>query len=266
MANVAGNTPYDNEVLQVKFENQYKTKLDLMPFVTLDNSLVGVAGDKVKIDVYTTTDGTESLAIGAGNTKTITVSQSAKEYEITLLQNRFSYNDEQVMKDPNILTKGIDHQAVDMFNTSMALAAAEFNKATLSVKYTTLGFDAIVDAQAALPNNEQSDMETFILANPADVASIRKGLKDDLKYVEAYVRTGYIGTVAGVNIYSSKVITAGAPVLATKEAVTYFNKLGTEIENERTSANERVTTIYARKYGLFALTDATKVVKFTKGA
>ena len=33
---------YSNFVLQTKFEDQYKSYLDLMQFCTVDNSLVGV--------------------------------------------------------------------------------------------------------------------------------------------------------------------------------------------------------------------------------
>jgi hypothetical protein len=94
---------------------------------------------------------------------------------------------------------------------------------------------------------------------------IRKNLKDDLKYVEAYVRTGYVGTVNGVNLYVSNIATKDTIILATKKAVTYFTKKGTEIEQER-DANIRKNTVYSRKYGIFAFTDATQAVKLTKGA
>jgi len=41
--------------------------------LTVDNSLVGTAGMLRKINVYKATDGTEKLAMGAGNTKSIEV-------------------------------------------------------------------------------------------------------------------------------------------------------------------------------------------------
>ena len=42
-----------------------------------------------------------------------------------------------------------------------------------------------------------------------------------------------------------------------------FNKRGTEVEQER-NPNERLTTVYSRKYYLAALTDETKAVKIIR--
>lgn len=68
--------------------------LDLQQFCTVDNSLVGTAGMKRKINVYKATAGTEKLKMGEGNTKSIEVSFTPEEYEIQLAQNKFQYYDE----------------------------------------------------------------------------------------------------------------------------------------------------------------------------
>ncbi len=258
------NKLYPNHVLENRFEDQYNSKLDLMQFCTVDDSLVGVAGDKKIINTYTATDGTETLTMGEGNTKDIEVSYEAKEYTIELLQNRFPYFDEEEMNDPKVVEKGLDHMSVDMFNTANAKAMAEFKKASLNVPVTAFDFNAFVDG-AAMLTFEGEDVPVFALAHKNDVKEIRKNLKDSLQYVEAYIRTGYIGTVNGVSIYTSNEATEGEVILATKKAVTYFNKKGTEVEQER-DANIRKNTVYSRKYGIFAFTDATQAVKLTKGA
>ena len=85
-----------------------------------------------------------------------------------------------------------------------------------------------------------------------------------LQYVEAFAKNGYVGTVAGVNIYTKKDATSGSIYMGTKEAVTLFNKKGVEIEQER-DANTRENRIFSRKYYLAALTNETKVVKLFKG-
>ena len=59
--------------------------------------------------------------------------------------------------------------------------------------------------------------------------------------------------------------TPGEIIVATRDAVTLFNKKGVEIEQER-DANIRKNSIWSRKYYLAALTDATKVVKITLGS
>lgn len=255
---------YDNFVLQTNFEDQYKSKLDLMQFCTVDNSLVGTVGDKVKIGVYTATNGTEVLKMGEGNTKNIEVSRVEKEYPIELLQNRFPWYDEEMQRDPNIISKGQEHAIVDIYNTSNQRSMAEFAKAELSAEVDRFDFDAFVDGVALFPDNEDESLKVFGFVHKDDKKEIRKNLKDELKYITDYVRHGYIGTVNGVNLYTSNIAIKGTIILATKRAVTYFNKKGVEIENERTDANKRLNTLYHRKYGVFAFTDTTQAVKLTK--
>ena len=154
----------------------------------------------------------------------------------------------------------------DLFNTVNAEVFAEFNKATLAVTVSNFDFAAFVDAQAKLNLENLENVSMFGFVSPADMASIRKNLKDDLKYVEAFVKNGYIGTVAGINLYTKKDATPGTIVIGTKEAVTLFNKKGTEVEQpprDSQDANIRKNTILSRKYYLVALTDATKAVKMT---
>lgn len=257
------NKTYPNHVLANNFENQYATKLDLMQFCTVDDSLVAVPGDKVKINTYTATDGTETLAMGAGNTKDIEVSYEEKEYEVELLQNRFSYFDEEADRDPKIVEKGINHGVVDMFNAAQRKAMAEFGKASLSASVEKFDFDAFVDG-AALFDDETGELSVFALVHKNDVKEIRKNLKDSLQYVEAYVRKGYIGTVNGINVYQHNIATEGTIILATKKAVTYFRKKGTVVEQDR-DCDIRKNQVWHRQVGVFAFTDATQAVKIVKG-
>ncbi len=259
-------TIYENFVLANEIEDQYNSHLDLMRFCTIDNSLVGTPGMIKRINVYTATNGTEKLAMGVGNSKDIEVSYTDKEYTILMAQNRFKYYDEQEMIDPLVVTTGVRHMATDMFNTVNAEIFAEFNKATLAVPLSgTDYFGAFVDASAILNVENVEGLEKFAFVANADMAKIRKALKDDLKYVEAFARSGYVGTVADWNLYVKKDAVAGTIVGGTREAVTLFNKKGTEVEQLR-EADIRQNTIWSRKYYLAALTDATKAVKITLGA
>ena len=58
---------------------------------------------------------------------------------------------------------------------------------------------------------------------------------------------------------------SGTIVVATRQAVTLFNKKGVEVEQER-DGDIRQNTIFSRKYYLAALTDATKAVKIVVSA
>lgn len=147
-----------------------------------------------------------------------------------------------------------------MVNDFTTKAIAEFDKTTTTVEAVAYNFAMVVDAIAAM--NVESEEGMFLLISPADQADFRKGLNNDLKYAESFVRTGYIGTVCGVPVIISKALTKGKMFLATKEAVTCFIKKDTEIEQVR-DADTRNNTVYIRKVAVVALTDATKVVKIT---
>lgn len=264
------HTIYENFYLSNEVEDQYKSHLDLQQFCKVDNSLTGTAGMKRQINVYSATDGTETLTMGNGNTKSIEVSYSKKEYEILLAQNRFKYFDEQEMTDPMLVPVGVRHMGTDLFNYVNKSIYTEFKKANMAVAAEKLNFAAFADAVASL-NIEYTDNEAekvaslaFAFVSPADVAELRKNLAEDLKYVEAFVRTGYVGTVAGVNIFTKKDADKGTVIVATGTAVTLFNKKGVEVEQDR-DRDRRENTIWSRKYYLAALTDATKAVKVIAG-
>lgn len=257
---------YDNFVLANEIEDQYNSHLDLMRFCTVDNTLEGVAGDKKLVHVYRASSGTEKLAMGEGNTKNIEVEYSDEEYVIGLAQNRFPYYDEEAMKDPMLVETGVRHMSTDMFNHTQADIYGEFAKTTQEVELSgTDYFAAFVDAVAMLPGENQEDREVFAFVHPKDKAAIRKALKDDLKYVEAYARAGYVGTVAGVNLYTKADATEGTIAGGTKKAVTYFNKKGVEVEQKR-EPNTRLNEVFSRKYYLTALTDEREAFKITKTA
>lgn len=263
------HTIYDNFYLSNEVEDQFNSHLDLQTFCTIDRTLEGTAGMVRKINVYKATNGTEKLAMGEGNTKSIEVSYTPEEYRILLAQNRFEYYDEQAMTDPMLVPTGVRHMGTDMFNTVNADIFAEFRKATLAVPAAAFDFGAFVDAQAKLNLENLEGVSLFGFVCPADMAKIRKALKDDLKYVEAFAKNGYVGTVGGVNLYTKKDATEGEIVIGTREAVTLFVKKGTEVEQpprDAGDANIRKNTVLSRKYYLAALTDATKVVKITVGA
>ena len=259
------NQVYENFFLSNTVEDQYNSHLDLQQFCTVDNSLVGTAGMKRVIHTYRATNGTEKLTVGQGNSKSIEVSYTPVEFEIALAQNRFVWSDEHAMTDPMLVPVGMKHAGTDMFNTVQADIYGEFAKTGLTVPATAFDFDAFVDASAALNLENVEGVSIFALVCPKDKAKIRKALKDQLQYVESYARQGYIGSVAGINLYDKADATEGEIIVATRDAVTIFNKKGVEMEQER-DANTRVNSAYARKYYVVALTDESKAVKITLNA
>lgn len=249
---------YENIVLSNKLNDILSTKVDLNQYMTIDTSLVEEAGTKKTVNVYTSTGDVEELGMGEGNSAGIEVSFTAKEYEVKTYQGKFSFYDEQEMKDPMIVDAGLQHSGDIMTNKWTSLAIAEMEKATLIQEGAEWSFDVVVDAIAKMNVEDESGL--FLLISPADKAEFRKALADDLKYSEGFARTGYIGTVCGVPVIVTKAVPAGKGYLATKEAVTVFVKKATETEYDR-DKDIRENTYWVRKVGVVALTDETKIVK-----
>jgi hypothetical protein len=261
------NTGYDNFFLSNIVEDQFNSHLDLQRFCTIDKTLEGTAGMKRIIHTYRATNGTEKLTVGQGNSKSIEVSYTPVEYEITLAQNRFEWFDEDAMKDPMLVPVGLKHGATDMWNTVQADIYGEFAKTGLEVPATAPDFAAFVDATAALNLENVEGVSIFAFVCPKDKAKVRKALKDDLKYVSEYATHGYIGSVANINLYDKADATEGEIIVGTKEAVTIFAKKGVSTEQiaegnrSEDAANKRKNTAFSRKYYVVALTDESKAVK-----
>lgn len=248
---------YENIVLSNKVNDILTTAVNLNDYMTIDTSLAEKAGMTKKVITYTSTGNVEALGMGEGNTGSLEVQKTENEYTAKTYQGKFAFYDEEEAIDPMVVDTGLKHSSDNMVNAFTAAAMDEMAKATLTVS-GAWSFDVVVDAIAKL--NVEKEEGLFLLISPADKAAFRKALREDLSYAEGYVRTGYIGTVAGVPVIVSKAVPAGTGYLATKEAVTVFIKKDTETEYER-DADHRNNSYWVRKVAVVALTDATKIVK-----
>lgn len=251
------NTTYSNFVLENKIEEMLKTALDMNNYLTVDYSLSEQPGMKKVINKYTATGTVADLTMGRGNDSSIEVSFTPVEYTVGVTQGNFAYYDEQEMTDPMVVETGIKALSAELTNDLTTKAIEEFKKATRRAE-PNWTFDGIVDAIAMLPAESEDGL--FMLINPAEKAKLRKSLGEDLKYSEGFARTGYIGSVCGVPVITSKAVPAGQAFIASKDAVTCFVKKGVEVEQDR-DKNLRKNTIYGRKVMVVALTDDTKVVR-----
>ena len=270
--NSAGSTAkhvlYENEVLENKIEDMLVSLLDFNAFMTPDYSLAENAGMKKVINKYTAEGDAEYLDMGEGNSEEIAVSFTPEEYVVRTLQQKFVYYDEQEMNDPMVVEVGLRKMSANMVNAMIKEAIGEMDKATLEKENCTWEYADVVDAIALYPH-EQAD-GLMLLISPEIEAAFRKNLEESLRYVEANVRTGYIGSVCGVPVYKSAAMSEAADIvtepcafLVDREAITNFLKKGVEIEQAR-DIDTRKNTIISRKVGLVALTDATRVVKMTE--
>lgn len=253
---------YENFIIENKLNELLSTKLDVNTLLTVDTSLQQEAGMTKKVHVYSSTGSGEDVEEGAGNTGAIEMSYTPVPYTVGTYQARFIYTDEDAMTDPFLVDAGITNLAKDIANDYTAKAIAEFDKAD-EVEVADFDFDAFADAIAELNLEDSEEAGFSALVSPAVKAELRKNLKDTLQYVEAHARTGYIGTVCGIPVYTSKAVEEEAIYIASKEAVTAFMKKSVEVAQER-DENTRTNTIYARNVKVVALTDKSKAVKVVK--
>lgn len=256
------NQLYDNFVLANKFDSLLATKVDLANYMTVDRELAEDAGMKKKINRYSATGNVEDLAMTQGNSGIIESTFKQEEYEVGVTQGKGVYYDEEAMRDPKVVDALVRGMAEIMANDFTTKAIEEFGKGTQKIEcdYSTATagyfFEKVVDAIAIF--GEETDGLTLLIS-PKNQAYVRKQLRDDLKYSEGYVRTGYIGHVAGIPVVMSKAVPDSCSFIANKEAVTLFIKKDSEAEQER-DADHRKNTLFLRKVALVALTNDTKLV------
>lgn len=256
------NYTYDNKVLANKYETILTTKVNLNQFITLDDTLTQGAGDTKRIIKRSVSGSVDEVAMGEGNTNKIEAIGEYKDYVLKTTQGKGSYFDEEAQKDPMVvdtLLKGMSETMINDWNSKIASA---YNEANLYEVAGTIGFDGFVDAIAKFG---EEDKNLFALVNPKSIATLRKSLKDLLSYSEAFTRTGYIGSVAGVPVYMSAQIPEGEVIIATKEAVTAFINKNMEVEQDR-DKDKRRNDIYIRTVALIALTNEKKVCRLAAAA
>ena len=238
------NKVYENFVLENKFEDLLTTKVDLSNYMTVDTSLTETPGMKKKIHKYTATGDVQDLAMGEGNTDTIESTFTEVEYEVGTTQARGIYHDEEAMTDPITVDNILRAMADKMTNDFTRKAIKEYGKASrvitcdFETKTANYFFDCVVDALAMFGEDETG---LTLLISPAQQAYVRKQLGDNLKYVEGFVRTGYIGSVSGVPVVVSKAVPDTQAYIVNNEAVRLFLKKGTEAEQDR-DKNKRINT------------------------
>lgn len=263
------NTVYSNKVIESKAKDILTTKINARTLMTIDNSLVGVAGMIKTINTYTYTGAAEEVAAGAGNTTRGSVAYVGNDYTVKMVQQAFDYLDEDYMKDDTIIDMGLRGATSVMANkmtSDFYNALATKNGSTELVKGITfakggaLSYDIIVDGISAL--NIEDESEIFIVIPNAWKADLRKDADYKSAHMGDVIYNGQVGTIAGIPVIATKALTDKAYVM-TKEAVTLFMKKDVEVEQDR-DADKRKNSIYLRDCYVCALTDATKAVKITE--
>lgn len=255
------NTVYANSVLEAKAKDLLLTSVNTRSFMKVDTSLTGSAGMKKVINTYTYSGEAEEVANGQGNTGTGSITFVPAEYELKVVQQKFSYTDEEYMKDPSIVDNMLKGANQVMVNKMTSYFNEEVEKATLETSATAFGYDAIVDGISEL--NIEDESKLFVLYPNAWKKELRKDEDYKAARMGEVVYNGQTGTVAGIPTVPTKALNNG--YVMENEAVTLFLKKDVEVEQER-DADKRTNTVFLRAVYVVALTDATKIARIKKGA
>lgn len=253
---------YENFVLENKMTDLVNTKLDVNSLFTMDTSLEAEAGLKKIVNKYTYSGAVEKLAKGAKNTTKGSVARVPTEYVVERYQQTFEYNDMDIMQDPYVLDVMTQGAADLMANNIREQYFAELAKISKSSTYTTLNYDAVVDALATIGREVESDM--FIIMGLDAKAAIRKDADYKASRQGEILYTGQFGTLAGVPCLFSKLVPADTLYITAKDQVKFFVKKAGSIEQDRDIETKDNTVVYER-HGLMALVDETKSIKMVKG-
>ena len=256
-------TLYENFVLENRMSDLVNSQINVNSLFTIDNSLQSDAGLKKIINKYTYNGTVEKLNKGAKNSVTGSITLVPAEYEVQRYQQTYKYNDMDVMQDPYILDVYSKGAADKMANQIRDEYFAELAKITNTFEYTTLNYDAIVDALAKIGKEVETDM--FIVMGLDSKAAIRKDADYKASRQGEILYRGEFGTLAGVPCIFSKLVPAGTLYITTKDAVKFFVKKSGSIEQDRDIETKDNTVVYER-HGLIALVDESSSIKMTKKA
>lgn len=254
---------YENFVLENKMTELVNSYLDVHSLFTTDNSLEQSAGLKKIVNKYTYSGAVEKLAKGAKNTTKGSVTLVPTEYTVERYQQTFGYNDMDVMQDPYVLDVMTTGASELMANDIRTQYFAELAKISNTFEYTTLNYDAIVDALAKINREVESDQ--FIIMGLDAKATIRKDADYKASRQGEILYNGQFGTIAGVPCLFSKLVPANTLYITAKDQVKFFVKKAGNVEQDRDIETKDNTVVYER-HGVMALVDETKSIKLTKKA
>lgn len=256
------NTVFNNKVIEAKAKDLLTTAVNTRSLMTVDNSLTANAGMTKTINVYTYSGNVEELEVGQGNSGKGSITYAGKDYTVKMNQQRFSYYDEDFMKDNTIVDNMLKGANQQMVNKMTADFVAELDKATLTHSAAAFGYDAIVDGIAKL--NIEDESKLYVLIPNAWKADLRKDEDYKAAQMGQVIYNGQVGTICGLPVIATKALTDKAYVM-TNEAVKLFMKKDVEVAQER-EENERENIVYLRACYVVALEDTTKICEITKTA
>ncbi|MBQ8163585.1 MAG: hypothetical protein IJZ93_04385 [Clostridia bacterium] len=257
------HTIYENQILENKMTELIDTKLNTRALMTLDTSLAEGAGLRKVINRYTYKGSVENLAKGAKNSVKGTVSFVPEYYDVKRYQQTFEYNDMDAMSDPYIVEvamKGATNEITNQINKEYFNEISKISRKSYfdgdSVTYAD-----IVDALSLI--DVEVDTQLFIIMG----SEMRKQIRKDPDFIASkqgeILYTGQFGTLCGIPVLFSKLVSGAKAYITNQEAVRFFVKKEATVEQARDIETKDNTVVYER-HGLIALVDDTTSLQIGK--
>ena len=209
--------------------------IKLTPFMEIDRTLQGRAGDTLSLPKYAYIGMAEDLGEGeeitvkqiSADTVDVKVKKVAVGVELTDEAIMNHYGDVVNEVGKQLLTSIADKIEDDCFK--------ELGKATLKATAAAFGKEAILDAQLKFGEDLEDGMVVFV--RPEQFNALRKD--PDFVHVEAGARivSGHYGKVFGVDIVVSNRVAEGKAYLIKRGALALIAKQNCQCEQDRNILN-----------------------------
>lgn len=257
----------DPQVLADMISATLKDAIRFAPLAVVDNTLVGRPGSTVTVPRFKyigdATDVLEGAAIDLAlletATEDFTIKKAGKGVEIT---------------DEAVLSGYGDPMGEAAKQLKMAIANKVDNDVLAALKTTTLTFESpkangididAVDAAQGIFNDEDSS-PMVLIANPKDVAKLRKSAGQDWtrgsELGDKILVSGVFGEVLGAQIIRSRKVTEGTAYLVKQGALAIYMKRDVDVEDARDIIHKTTVITADQHYGAH-LFDESKAIKIT---
>lgn len=258
----------DPQVLAEMIREELESKIRFSPLARVDNTLVGRPGSTVTVPKWKYIGDAEDVEEGQAidltklesETEDFTIKKAGKGVEITDEAALSGYGDpigeagEQLMTS---IAQKVDNDVLAALeSTTLTYESAE-----------GITFDAVDEAQGIF--NDEDTEPMVLVANPRDVAKLRKSAGNDWTRAsdlgDNIIVSGAFGEVLGAQVIRSRKVEEGTAYLVKAGALAIYLKRDVDVEDDRDIIHKTTVITADQHYGAH-LYDESKAVKITTGA
>lgn len=240
-------------------------KIKMSPFATIDNTLVGVAGNTITIPKFAyigeADDVAEGIAAGTtvltATTSQATVKKAVKAVELTDEAMLSGYGD-----PVGEATRQLTLSLADKIDSDCMTAAVGASKVA-DKSSAAISYEAIVDAVDLF--EDEDDEAKVLFVHPKQLTTLRKDANfiDKNKFGADVMMTGSIGQIAGCQVIVSRKVPVNSSVytnvILKAGALALYMKRNVNVESDR-DILKSTTVLKADEHFVAAIADEKQIV------